>query len=328
MKLPFRGSVRVVIVVALIVTVVACGNGRSGYIQPQASVAFLRAVPSAGVSESAFFDELRQAGFVPGRNLRVFGSDPAAVHADPEVARAEIDRWRAEGVDLIMAFSTSGAVLARAGAPDADVLFVSSDPVAAGLVDDEAAPPDQVTGFAFRVPPDRLVDIARRALPHLEAMGLIYPSDDPVALANRDGLRAAADRFGVTLHDEPFDDEDGLRSAVAALADRGVDALVVTASPVITRLAASIREEADLHRLPVVGSVGVEDFAVVSLTPELEEMGRQLGRQAARLLSGTSAHAVPVESPRRFVLTINATAAAEVGLEIPDDVLREAQAVR
>jgi putative tryptophan/tyrosine transport system substrate-binding protein len=311
-----------------LVIAAGCANASSAGSQVY-TLAFLRAVPPSAGTDAALLDELRQAGFVRGRNLRMLSTERGGVYPDPDEARAAVAEWRAEGVDLIVAFSTVGATLARSEAPDADVLFVSNDPVATGLVTDEAAPDDRMTGFAFRVPGDRLIDLARRTIPDLQQLGLAHPRDDPAAVANRDALQAAADDLGVTLLVEPYDDEDGasVRSAVARLADRGADALMVSNTPAAFRLLEPLRQEAAEQRLAVVAGSGLVDFAVLSLAPDSEEMGRQLGRQAVRLLSGTPAHAIPVEGPRRFVLRLNATVAAELGVDIPDDVLREAQAV-
>src|SRR5690606_18524687 len=124
---------------------------------------------------------------------------------------------------------------------------------------------------------------------------------------NRDVLKAAADELGLTLITRAFRDGTDLGSAVDQVAAAGAGALVISNSPAATRLVDETRAAAERNRLPVVSNTPLAEFAVVALTPDTGELGRQLGRQAARLLAGSPPSAVPVENPRRFVVILNAT---------------------
>lgn len=291
------------------------------------TVAFLRAVAGAPSTEPAFVAELRQAGYEEGRNLRILAGDSNIAHPDPDEARRVAAGWAAQGVDVILALSSSGAAAARDGAPDTNVVFLSNDPVSAGLVDDESAPEGNLTGVTFRVPADRTFDLVSRIIPGLTTVGLAYPPEDPAAIANRDAFAAAADGLGVEFLAVPFSEPEGIEAAVAEIAAQGAQALVISTSPVATRLLDETQAAAAAHRLPVIANTTLAEHALVSLSPDTDEIGRQLARQTARLLAGTRPSAIPVEDPRRFVLTLNAGTAAELGITIPDDVVREANEV-
>jgi putative tryptophan/tyrosine transport system substrate-binding protein len=313
----------------LVAASAACGSDdAAGNVdRPGHRVAFLRAVAGEGPMEATMLDELRLAGFAPGRNLDIIGGEPEVAYPDPDEAREVASRWEAEGVDLIVAFSSSGAEVARDAAPDTDVLFVSNDPTSAGLIADEQQPEGRLTGVTFRVPADRTLDLAGRIVPELGTLGLTYPAEDPEGAAHREAIRSAADAMGMILLIETFDDPAELDDAVAALAEDGAQVLIVSNSPLVSALLAEMEAAAAAHGLPTVANTTLVDFAVLSLAPDVEELGRQLGRQAARLLSGSPPSAVPVEDPRRFQLTLNETAAAAAGLELPDDVVWEAAEV-
>lgn len=308
---------------------VACG-GKAGAptdatVAP-ATIAFLRAVPGTGVTEPAFLEELTAAGYREGDNLTVLGEDPKETYADPEAAKEAVRRWVEEGASLIVALSSGGALAAAEAAPEANILFLSNDPTAAGLVEDERAPEGRLTGATFRVPADRTLSLAQRAL-GAKRVGLAYPPRDPAAIANREALKAAASELGIEMVTSEFDDPSGIDAAVRQLVDGGAGALVISTSPVATRSLAELGAAARAQRLPSVANTSLADFAVVALFPDSAELGRQLARQAARLLSGASASAVPVEDPRRFNVTINQKAAGELGIVVPDAVLQEANSV-
>jgi putative tryptophan/tyrosine transport system substrate-binding protein len=290
-------------------------------------VAFLRAVSGFASTEPAFLSELRRAGFEAGRNLVVLGADAEEAYPDPADAAAVARRWEGEGVDLIVALSSSGALAAAESAPRTDVLFLSNDPTATGLVADEAAPGGRLTGVSFRVPADRTLSLAQRAVPGLDEIGLAFPPGDPAAVANLDAVALAAEALDITLVTSEFVDGADAPAAVAELAEAGVDALLLSTSPVATRAAPDIAVAAAEHRLPVIANNPVVDFAVVSLSPDTEELGRQLGRQAARLLNGAEPSSVPVEDPNHFLLTLDAGIAAQLGITLSADLLREANSV-
>ncbi len=292
------------------------------------TIAFLRVVPTEGRVEREVLGELRRAGFAVGENLRVHGGDVSQAHPDPEEAEATVRRWARRQLDLVVAQSSSGAAAAARGAPGAHVLFISNDPAAAGLVGDEDRPEGQLTGVTFRVPLDRTLDLARRAIPDLRRVGLVYPPDDPAGLPNRDAVAAAADLLGLELLTEAFTEEADIAPAVEGVSRAGAQVLLMSTSPVATRYREAFGTAASARGLPIVANTDVIPGAVVALYAHSPSLGRQLGRQAARLLQGADPSAVPVEDPRRFEMLVDVGAAARLGIELPPDLVREADVVR
>lgn len=316
---------RAALVAAMSFVLAACGDDQER--TDVSTVAFLRAVPTVSGAERAFVDELRLVGFVRSTNLELLAADPEEVYPDELQAREALRRWGDQGADLIVTFSSAGALLANEVVPTAEVLFISNDPVAAGLVEDEARPGGRMTGVAYRVPADRLLDAVARIVPALDRVGLAYPADDTAAAANRDLYEAAASLLGIEVVGVAFDGPDELERSVADIAAAGADVLALSASPAMSRLIDEAQTAAAAHDLPVISTTSQATFALVSLSPDGTEVGRQLGRQAARILGGARAAEVPVETPRRFVLTVNVGVAQEFGFEVPDELITEAQRV-
>jgi putative tryptophan/tyrosine transport system substrate-binding protein len=296
-------------------------------VSPAPTIAFLRAVPGLASTVPSFMAELREAGFSQGRGLTVFGSEPDEAYAEPAEVQRVVAEWRSQGVDLIVALSSGGAINAGEAAPDVNILFLSNDPVAVGLVRDEQRPEGRATGVTFRVPADRTLDLARRVMPELEIIGLAYPEDDPVAAAHRDMVIEAGDQLGIVIITETFAGPEDVGRTIAELESIGLDALVLSNSPSATLALEETRVAAADLGVPVIATTPLAPWALIALSPDTEEVGRQLARQAARLLSGSSPSAVPVEDPRRFILTVNLDSARALNIEIPDDLLREATEV-
>jgi putative ABC transport system substrate-binding protein len=322
-----------VLAIALAFTITtACGgsdDASEGETQDTAApvtIAFLRAVPGAAPTEPAFIAELANAGYRKGENLTILAEDPSEGYADAEAAKEAVRGWVDDGATLIVAFSTTGAKAAAEAAPDTNVLFLSNDPKAAGLVENESEPEGRLTGVTFRVPADRTLSLAQRVT-GATRVGLAFPPNDPAAGSNRDALQAAATKLGIDLVLAEFTDPAGVEGAIASLAEQGAEALIVSTSPIAARSHEAIAAAATRHRLPAIANTSIVEFSVLSLFPDSDEVGRQLARQAARLFGGASPSAVPVEDPRRFTVTINTKVAADLGITVPEDVLQEAHRV-
>jgi putative ABC transport system substrate-binding protein len=294
----------------------------------EATIAFLRAVGSAtSDGQQALLDELRKAGFDDDSNLTVLAADPEIAYPDPDDAAEIVAEWVEDGVDLIFALSSSGAMAASQAAPDVPVLFISNDPTATGLIQNETQPEANLTGVTFRVPADRTLSIAARAIPHLRKVGLVYPADDPGAVPHAAAVEAAAEQLGLDLEMANFTDETDAAKAVDQLARKGVDAIFISNSPTAIRALGPIQEAADAAGIPTIANTAVSVGSLIVLGPSSLELNRQLGRQAARILAGSEVADVPVEDPREFELVLNAAVADRLSVVLKPNLLREADRV-
>jgi putative tryptophan/tyrosine transport system substrate-binding protein len=281
------------------------------------TIAFLRAVQSSQPeNQAAFLDELAGAGYRKGENLTIHAEDLAEVYPDDAAATAAVQKWVAEGVDLIIALSTVGARVAAATAPDTNVLFLVNDPISAGLVDDRRHPSGRLTGATFGVPPDRTLDVTRRALPGITSVGAVYPPSDPAALALAESAEAAAATLGIGLIEATFTGADDAAAAVESLRDQGVGAIWVLNSPTSIRFIQPLAATATAASLPIVSNTTVA-AATVTLQPDTQELYRQIARQALELFEGVPVADIPVEDPSAFLVEVNLASAAAIGLELP-----------
>lgn len=313
-----------ILALAAVLGLVACGGG-SGSAPPVKTIAFLRAV-AGGESDQVFLGELQRAGYEKGRNLRILAADPAETHPDPTEAAQVVRGWVTQGVDLILAFSSRGALAARSAAPNTTIVFLVNNPVAVGLVQREDMPEGRLTGVTFRVPADRTLALARRAMPSATRTGLIYSSTDPAAEPHRRAVAEAARGLGITLVEGSFADDAGVAPAVTRLIKRKVDYIFISNSPTGI-LARTLIQKAVRGRVPIVANTTVVDFAIMTLDPDVEELYRQLARQTARLLDGSDPSSVPVEDPRRYRVVLNQGVATDFGITFPPDLVREADRV-
>lgn len=301
------------------------GCGDDG--KPDRTIAFVRTSEIPADSQDAFLDELAEAGWRVGDNLTVLNEDPEVVFTDEAALAEAVERFVEDGADVLVALSTAAAAAAMDTDEEVPVIVVANDPVASGLLEDPRAPEGVVTGISFRVPADRTIDLARQLVGAEPAVGLLYPGDDPSAGPVVEDMAAAAGSLGVRLVDEGFVGADEVDGAVAQLADAGVGTIILTNAPATVRAHPTIEQATRAAGIPVIANTNVNAFAVLVLAPDNLAVYRQLGRQVARLLGGADVREVPLEEPGRFNLVVRTAVAEELGLELPSELLRQADVV-
>ena len=190
--------------------VLAMGAGLAGHARlllAQTATAGMRRVgvlaPSTRAREEvtlkAFFDEMRELGWIEGQNIaydRVYADDQQ--QALPRLA-AELVARRP---DLIYAPPQSAAVAAKRATSVIPIVFATgTDPVGTGLVMSLADPGGNATGVISVIDslaPKRL-QLLREAMPGVKRLGLIGNPDDPRLKLDRIALERVTSALGVTL---------------------------------------------------------------------------------------------------------------------------------
>jgi putative tryptophan/tyrosine transport system substrate-binding protein len=310
------------VAVATLATVLpACGDDG----KPERTIAFLRTTEISPASQDAFLAELESDGWVVGENLTVLSPDPTEHHPEQGDSERVVAGWLdGDGdVDLIVALSTTAAIAATTVTEDVPVLTLANDPVGSGLIVDPREPEGNLSGIAFRVPPDRTLDVARQ-LSGSSTVGVLWPSSDPGAAPLHESFVEAGAALRLEIVDASFGAPSDLAAAVSSLRDADVRVVALVNSPTTVAAYADLERELRGAGIAAVANTVTNEFAVVVLAPESLAVYRQLARQAARLLDGADVREVPLEDPGEYHLVVRTDIAAQLGVSVPEEVLAQA----
>jgi len=299
---------------------------RLGYLSGGTSQTFT----GSGPNPTAFWQGLREFGYVEGKNIRFeYGLAERKLDRLPVVA-AQLVGLK---VDIIVAVGgVEPALAAKRATKSIPIVFTSvPDPVSAGLVESLARPGGNITGLSnigAELSGKRL-ELLKETNPKFSRVAVLWNPEYPgLALAFKES-QAAAGALGLQLQSLEVRGPEDFESAFKAAADRHTGALYVPTSQFFNRHRAKLAELAVKSRLAAIYSDReyVEAGGLMSYGANLADLYHRAATYVDKILKGAKPADLPVEQPTKFEFIINLKAAKQIGLIIPPNVLARADKV-
>jgi putative ABC transport system substrate-binding protein len=271
----------------------------------------------------AFRKGLGEAGIIEGQNTTI--EDRAADgHYDrlPALA-AELVEHRAA---VIAANFLPAALAAKAASRTIPIVFLSgSDPIGAGLVSSINRPTGNVTGIApmFTLLGTKNLELLHELVPKVTVIGALANLTNPNAEHQVKDLQAAAHVLGQELVVLDGSSEREINSSFAAMAQRQIGALLVTADGFLISRQDQIIALAARYAVPAMYPLGqyVAAGGLMSYGANLRDAFLQTGIYVGRILKGTKPADLPVLQPTKVEFLINLKTAKALGLDVPPNLL-------
>jgi putative ABC transport system substrate-binding protein len=275
------------------------------------------------VSMTAFFEGLKEAGYIEGRNLAVeYHWAEGRSERLPELA-ADLVKQR---VNVIVASGLNAALAAKAATTTIPIVFTTgSDPSKGGLVARLNRPGGNITGvsnFATALAAKRL-QLLHQLAPKATSIGVLVDPKTPSSETQKTELQEAAGALSLELHFLNASNEREIDKAFTFVVQRRIGALLLADSTFFNARREQLTTLARFNVVPTMYTF--REFAVagglISYASSLTDAGRRTGKYVARVLNGEKPGDLPVELATKFELVINLKTAKAIGLEISRDML-------
>lgn len=231
-----------------------------------------------------------------------------------------------EDVDLILSLTTPATQAAqRATANTAiPVVFVPvNDPVKAGLVNSIKQPGGNITGVLLGIQEARRLEWLLQVDPTIEQVYIPYNPQDRSATVSLETVKEAAPKFGIELITQEVTTADEVMAAAKNVPEEA-DAVFILPDSLVSGHSADF-----VHQLPTSGpnpELLERDGILSSYGIEQIATGKQAARLADQILRGVKPSDLPVETAE-FFSAINLKTAKAIGLDIPDEILLQADTI-
>jgi putative ABC transport system substrate-binding protein len=278
---------------------------------------------------TAFLQGLQELGWVEGRNVRI-DTRWSAGNAD-EIRQYAVE-LTALAPDVILA--AGGAVMAALGQATRTVPIVFTqvpDPVGAGFVSSLARPGGNVTGFTlfeFGISV-KWLELLKEIAPGVTRAAVFRDTTIPAGIGQLGALQGVAPSFGVDLIQVDVRNASEIEGAITAFARSPNGGLIVTSGALAIFHRELIIGLAARHRLPAVypARYFVNTGGLISYGPDTIDPHRRAAGYVDRILRGEKPAEMPVETPNKYELVVNAKTAKALGLIIPQSVMSRADGV-
>jgi putative ABC transport system substrate-binding protein len=315
--------------------------GGTAAVWPFAANAQKPKLPIIGVLESgsatsptslttAFHAGLKESGFVEGQNVTI----------EYRRADAQYDRLPALAADLVSrqvaVIIASGATVSPLAAQAATssipiVFLMGTDPIQTGLVASLSRPGGNITGlttFGSEML-SKQVEMLHELVPKARAIGMLVNPKNPTHLGGKARWQVFADAIGVPIESVDASAESDFEPAIAGLAERQIEALVIVPDTLFGSYRESLIAALARHAMPAMFAIreSVLAGALISYGGSYPGAIRQLGVYVGRVLKGEKPADLPVLQPTNFHLVINLKTAKALGLTVPNALLARATEV-
>jgi putative ABC transport system substrate-binding protein len=286
---------------------------------------------ASGISAriEAFRQRLRELGYVEGENIVIeYRRAEAKLDRLPTLA-AELVRLKAAVVVSAGAPSTRAAKEATSTIPI--VMAQDADPVADGFVASLARPAGNITGLATLAQElsGKRLELLKEIVPKLTHVAVLGTSSAPGNAQTLKDIELAAAAFKVKLQYQDVLETKDIETAFRAATKEHAEAVIVLQSSVLNARRTQIVELALKGRLPAIyyAAEWVQDGGLVSYGVNYTDLYRRAATYVDKILKGAKPADLPVEQPMKFDFVINLTAAKQIGVTIPPNVLARADKV-
>ncbi|MBR1209329.1 ABC transporter substrate-binding protein [Bradyrhizobium sp. JYMT SZCCT0180] len=278
----------------------------------------------------AFREGLRALGFVENQNVAI----------EYRFAEGKYDRFPGLIANLIQgrvqvivaATGTNGVLATAAATKTIPIVFaIAMDPVTVGVVSSLNRPGGNATGVSMYTP--QLVAKRLELLAELTPAGgtiamMINPANPNADLISSDA-EVAGRSLGRQIHVVRASTDQQIGTAFDEIRERKDVALLVSPDAFYIARREQLAALCEQNRIPAIyeWSLFVKDGGLMSYSPRITDVSRQLGVYAGKILGGAKPADLPVEQPTKFELAINLKAAKAIGLSISPTLLARADEV-
>jgi putative ABC transport system substrate-binding protein len=234
-------------------------------------------------------------------------------------------------VDAIVAAAPPAVQAAVGATTNIPVIAIDleSDPVASGFVRSLARPGGNVTGVFLDFPDfsAKCLQLLIESVPTLSGVGVLW--DPATGSLQLKAVQEAANGFGISAQVFEARRAADIAEAFYALDRSRIQGLLLLSSPLIAGNPQLIADIAIRRNLPTISLFPeiARAGGLLGYGPDIQDLFRQVGAMARKVLQGAKVAELPAERPTRFQLVANLKTAKLIGITLPASILLRADEV-
>ncbi|MGO3169791.1 MAG: tryptophan ABC transporter substrate-binding protein [Bavariicoccus seileri] len=294
--------------------------------QVQIGILQLVSHPALDAIAQGIYDGLAEAGYKNGEKASI---DLENAQGDQGNLATMTQTLIAKDPDVLVGITTPAAqTLANAEKTTPVIMSAVTYPEEAGLVASENKPGGNVTGVSDRTPVKEQIAQIKEVLPDAETIGVLYTASEDNAATQAKEAEQAIEELGLKSETKTVSNTTDLQQISEQLASQ-VDAIYVPIDNGIASAMVTLVNVTDSYKIPVFPSADtmVKDGGFMGLGVDQYGVGKQTAEVIVDILKGEKPSDYPIKITTATTTYVNEEKAKELGITIPDDLLKDAEIV-
>lgn len=271
---------------------------------------------------------LAENGYVEGKNINYIIKIP---ETDLDVQKEIIQSFIDSKVDLIFSITTPGTLIAKEITSEIPIVFsVNTFPVESGVIATLESSGNNLVGTRNYISVARQYAAFERIYPHTKTLAFIHRKNEPNSVAQYLEMKTLLNKKGIEVIDIAAVDLADMRAQLEANIDK-IDSIFSACDTLTHSLGGEelIVEFSKKYKKPsfACNKEGILRGHLMGNIADFYVLGRMSGRQAALILKGAQPSSLLTESPAEDYLIINKGTAQDIGLKIPEYILKDAEEI-
>ena len=228
--------------------------------------------------------------------------------------------------DVLIGIATPAAQgLASATKDKPVVMGAVTDPAGANLVKDLKQPDGNITGVSDHNPAKQQLNLIKQLTPNVKTIGILYSSSEDNSKTQVEEFTTLAEKAGYKVLPYSVPSTNEIASTMNVMT-RKVDAIWIPIDNTIASAFSTVVSSNQTVKKPIYPSATamVKEGGLGSVVVDQKELGVATGKMTAKILKGAKPANTAVEIFTTGKTVINKKVAAQLGITIPDDVLKKA----
>ena len=279
--------------------------------------------PALDSAREGFLDTLKKNGYEEGKNLKV---DYQNAQGDQSVLQSIAQKFASNKLDLVLAIATPSAQAMASASQNIPILITAvTDPVAAKLVNSMEKPGTNVTGTTDMNPLKEQFELLKKLVPQAKKVGVIYNAGEVNSQVQVKIAKDVAKNLGIELVEATVTTSADVLQASQSLVGK-VEAIYVPTDNMVVSAAQSVVQVANKNKIPIIAgeSSVVDKGGLATIGINYNNLGKQTGEMAIKVLKGSKPQEMAIESQKQFDTVFNKEALTLLGIKVPDDLAKTA----
>ncbi len=298
--------------------------------QKKVAISMIVEVPQLLETKDGILKGIADKGFTPGKDVVIeYQTANGNMPTQQQIAK----KFVGDRADVIVAITTPTAQAMATATKDVPIVFATvTDPVKAKLITQYKAPGGNITGVSDAAPIAEQLKLFRELVPNMKKLGFLYNPGLDSSKATLEWVREQTKPMGIEVVEAAAPTTNEVIPAARKLAGN-VQAIYVPNDTTVVAALETVVKVGQETKTPIFSGEtrGVDRGTLASVGMDYVEVGRLAGHMVGDILRGKKPGEIDAliayQQLPKFVVVVNKSAAAAMGVTIPPSVLARADKV-